>query len=56
MDASFTKVWVVKRNFDFYYDDAIEDAPEDLNENGESAVSTRRSSQSSSTRQRCVGD
>ena len=29
------EVWIVKQNFDFYYDEGFEDAPEDLNENGE---------------------
>jgi hypothetical protein len=29
------EVWIVKQNFDFYYDDGFEDAPEDLNEDGE---------------------
>ena len=29
------EVWVVRQNFDFYYDDGFEDAPEDLNEDGE---------------------
>ena len=27
--------WIVKANFDFYCDEGFEDAPEDLNENGE---------------------
>jgi hypothetical protein len=29
------EVWIVKQNFDFYYDEGFEDAPEDLNEDGE---------------------
>jgi hypothetical protein len=29
------EVWIVKQNFDFYYDERFEDAPENLNENGE---------------------
>ncbi|HLZ41790.1 MAG TPA: hypothetical protein VKQ11_12555 [Candidatus Sulfotelmatobacter sp.] len=29
------EVWIVKQNFDFYYDEGFEDAPEDLNENVE---------------------
>jgi hypothetical protein len=29
------EVWIVKQSFDFYYDEGFEDAPEDLNENGE---------------------
>jgi hypothetical protein len=29
------EVWIVKQNFDFYYDDGFDDAPEDLNEDGE---------------------
>ena len=24
------EVWIVKQNFDFYYDEVFEDAPEDL--------------------------
>jgi len=29
------EVWIVKQNFDFYYDEGFEDAPEELNEEGE---------------------
>lgn len=29
------EVWIVKQNFDFYFDEGFEDAPEDLNEDGE---------------------
>ena len=29
------EIWIVKQNFDFYYDEGFEDEPEDLNENGE---------------------
>lgn len=29
------EVWIVKQNFDFYYDEGFEDAPEDLNQEGE---------------------
>lgn len=29
------EVWIVKQNFDFYYDDGFEVAPENLNEDGE---------------------
>jgi hypothetical protein len=29
------EVWVVKQNFAFHYDEGYEDAPEELNENGE---------------------
>ena len=29
------EVWIVKQNFDFYYDEGFEDSPEDLNKNGE---------------------
>jgi hypothetical protein len=29
------EVWVVKQNFDFYYDEGFEDAPENLNGDGE---------------------
>ena len=29
------EVWIVKQNFDFYYDEGFEDAPENLNEDGE---------------------
>jgi hypothetical protein len=29
------EVWIVKQNFDFYYDEGYEDAPEELNENQE---------------------
>lgn len=28
------EVWIVKQNFDFYYDEGFEDEPEDLNEDG----------------------
>ena len=29
------EVWIVKQNFDFYYDEGFEDTLEDLNEDGE---------------------
>jgi hypothetical protein len=29
------EAWIDKQNFDFYYDEGFEDAPEDLNEDGE---------------------
>jgi hypothetical protein len=29
------EVWIVRQNFDFYYDEGFEDAPESLNENDE---------------------
>ena len=29
------EIWIAKQNFDFYFDEGFEDAPEDLNENGE---------------------
>jgi hypothetical protein len=29
------EVWIVKQNFDFYYDEGFEDAPDDLNVSGE---------------------
>jgi hypothetical protein len=35
-------VWIAKRNFDFYYDDGFEDAPEDLNE-GQGTIPSCRS-------------
>jgi hypothetical protein len=29
------EVWIVKQNFDFYYDEGFEDTPENLNQDGE---------------------
>jgi hypothetical protein len=34
-ETVFHDVWVVKQNFDYYYDEGLKDQPEELNSEGE---------------------
>jgi hypothetical protein len=34
-DSVIHEVWIVKQNFDFYYEEGFDSEPEQLNENGE---------------------